>query len=774
MNTQRSKQRRKPKVAGKKSTGASRSMKRPKSRETAVSSEAVISTAAPSEAVDLGVLINTLLPLENIAEVEAVLKDAGIDGDWNSWIAAARESLTLLDAPDREITAGNLVALTLAKDTADPAVLDRISGSPLTAEMESAILEIAVKRGTQPKDRLVALARMLNRNPGSGSRTLSREKATRLLKELLDHDSGIYDAALDLFNILQSRGREAESREVLASCISRMYEHTDAAGRVTSKNLSRIYELQKLLGDEVAQHQTLAMICREYPMAPGTITKIVAAIDKTGPSEALSFLTDLRAREALNFEGFIQLAYLLNMERRQEEACEALCSALDLADLSSPQLVQLFEAIVDSAGADRALEYLLDLERGYQSDRVLRRLTARLLMDRGRYAEATAINTADNLSGSGHEEFPTHLAELAQVATKSIKPRVTLFGYADMVAGLGDFAMQVIWLASVKKHFSQAHLTVLTPILRDGNQRVIDFCSEIDVHIAVDPIAIEATLAEEREKAQYTFLHRQITHLNLQDLDHVGHFVTPPELRPDLDQRLIDLGVDPTRWIAGIHTRHNSSYRSFSDTNYLRDVRGATYSKLADYIIDVLGGQVVWMGHPTMSVPTRRNGVVDLSKESMDLQYRATAASRYFIGCDSGPAMVAAGFKVPTLKSNSIYDSGVWNAHDVMLPKNILTADGKVLSFSKLWEKNHVHWLKSVWQAENFVILDNTIEQLCFCVDLLHGRTSDIQGWRPHRAPYQSSRPPDAFPLLPPRVSPGRQLIDLAHLLRRPVISIPE
>jgi putative glycosyltransferase (TIGR04372 family) len=198
--------------------------------------------------------------------------------------------------------------------------------------------------------------------------------------------------------------------------------------------------------------------------------------------------------------------------------------------------------------------------------------------------------------------------------------------------------------------------------------------------------------------------------------------VIPEALRAGLAERLTSLGVSRKRWVVGIHTRHNSSCRDYHPINYVRDVDTTQFVRLADYVIDELGGQVVWMGHPSMAVPTKRPGVIDLSAEPMDVQYYATAVSRYFVGCDSGPAMVSAAFKVPTLKSNSMYDSGAWNPGDIMLPKNILTADGRVVSQTWRWLRRHVHWLTPVARARDFVILDNTFEQLRFCVEILLGR----------------------------------------------------
>jgi putative glycosyltransferase (TIGR04372 family) len=330
--------------------------------------------------------------------------------------------------------------------------------------------------------------------------------------------------------------------------------------------------------------------------------------------------------------------------------------------------------------------------------------------------------------------------------------------------------MQLAWLSAMKLHYASARLEVFTNPFGDGFRAAMQCCPYVDSHEIVPSGGPDQALADVDASTTYAIDSEHLFHLNLALCQIRAPFVIPEPKRAALRDELVGRGVDPDRWIVTLHCRHDSSFRMRSPDAFVRDVARGPFEAAAEHIIERQGGQVIWLGHPEMPAPPARSGAVSIADAPMLLQYFAIASSRFFVGCDSGPVMCASAFEVPVLKSNSIYDSGCWNSHDIMLPKNVLTADGAVLSFAR--SERALHWMPAIHQFEDFVLLDNTFEQLRHCIDQLRSASGDISGWRPLQSLRRIEAPPDAFPMLPRRVEACRQLVDLSHLLGRPVVHV--
>jgi len=81
-----------------------------------------------------------------------------------------------------------------------------------------------------------------------------------------------------------------------------------------------------------------------------------------------------------------------------------------------------------------------------------------------------------------------------------------------------------------------------------------------------------------------------------------------------------------------------------------------------------------------------------------------------------------------------------------------------------------MHWMSGFDELQGLFLKDNTFDQLKHCVDLLHVRTASVEGWRPLQDARVVEDPPQAFPILPTRLSPGGQTIELPELLGCPIV----
>lgn len=472
----------------------------------------------------------------------------------------------------------------------------------------------------------------------------------------------------------------------------------------------------------------------------------------------------------------LRLAALLHQAGRPADALDALKQTFELP-LDVDVKVRAIGMIADLYGVEAAIEAALGSE-AILKDPDFVRTAMRYLMLAGRYDEAADIGRRVDLACSDSPAFPAKLqAMLGRVVRPPAGKFLIKIVAAVAVPGLGDFLMQLALVATLKLRFRNCRAVLVTLPLTDGEQSAVDCCPYFDEHVIAESAKFAGVVEQLGRDANYIWDRKWIqgAHVNLETYAPRARLVIPPARRADLHQSLLARGLDPNRWVVGMHCRHNSSY--LGDPSGGRDVDPNTFYRLIDYIVDELGGQVAWLGHPGAPTPSR-DGVILLNTCSMMEQYYAIAVSRYFVGCDSGPVMVASGFQTPVLKSNSLYDSGGWNEDDIILFKNILTADAKVLSFADIAQMSpgsatrpgYVLWIKAFTSHDDFIMVDNSFEQLRHCVDLLHAKTSGVSALRSLQEKASMDDPPNELIVSPVAILPSAHILDLTHMLGRPVI----
>ena len=149
----------------------------------------------------------------------------------------------------------------------------------------------------------------------------------------------------------------------------------------------------------------------------------------------------------------------------------------------------------------------------------------------------------------------------------------------------------------------------------------------------------------------------------------------PKERLSGLTERLLENGVDPKRWFVVIHYREPTY--SLRPARRFRDASAKPFQELTNRIIQELGGQVVRVGHPSMTPFPEQDGFVDLSgvdEDAFDLHTFAISRARFMVAASSGPLQIAFSLGTPTARANSITPAeipGAWNEHDLVLHRNL-------------------------------------------------------------------------------------------------------
>jgi putative glycosyltransferase (TIGR04372 family) len=335
--------------------------------------------------------------------------------------------------------------------------------------------------------------------------------------------------------------------------------------------------------------------------------------------------------------------------------------------------------------------------------------------------------------------------------------------------GLGDFIYQVLALASLKRQFSDAHLTLFYSNELTYKNELLRFCPDLDEVRDYAGGAINIPVATK----SYGGLHRTVLFTQsflsptlLTGFERTATFVTPPSEVDHYTGALVSRGLDPDRWFVAIHYRQNSLFAA--GRGHSRDVDADPFHRLAAWICEQ-GGQVVRLGHPGMPPIPQQPGYIDLSDVGLSLQLFAVSKARFMVGCDSGPSGYATAFKTPLFKTNTFSEDGAAYATDLILPKNLVTPWGEVLSIGGAVEDRLIFYKTLFDQGGGLRFVDNSFEQLRHGVQLMLDR---------HRlAAWRGPPPPDVTP--PPEaihwpMTTGRraEFLDVAHLLGLPVHAV--
>ncbi len=233
-------------------------------------------------------------------------------------------------------------------------------------------------------------------------------------------------------------------------------------------------------------------------------------------------------------------------------------------------------------------------------------------------------------------------------------------------------------------------------------------------------------------------------------------FAFPGELKGPLGTLLARKGLDENRWFACLHMREDG-YRWRMGSDKDRSVDPKTYIPMITDIIENQGGQVVRLGHPSMTPLPEIDGVIDLCFEENNFLEQAFALSRarYFIGCDTGPTQLACAFKTPTASTNAL-GLGVWNDGDVLLLKALIDQHGTALDLNTMGD---ILPLLGNERPIDLEIRDNSPERLLDVARHMFDATADCPAWREESADPPYEPPGDiALPL------PKTGLTDMADL----------
>lgn len=196
---------------------------------------------------------------------------------------------------------------------------------------------------------------------------------------------------------------------------------------------------------------------------------------------------------------------------------------------------------------------------------------------------------------------------------------------------------------------------------------------------------------------------------------------------------LLAAGLDPDRWFCVMHWREPTfRYKSVGNP---RDADPAKFLPVIQHVIDRHGGQVVLLGHPEMSRPAPRPGLVDLAaiRDSWSLQAFAVSRARFFVGSPSGATGMAHAFLIPSAHVD-VLDWYTGEPRDWVVTPTVRLPDGQELRQQALFESGWLH-TSSIDAArkhgQRIDIKPCSIEHVIKAVDLVHRDTADVDGWRP-------------------------------------------
>ncbi len=201
----------------------------------------------------------------------------------------------------------------------------------------------------------------------------------------------------------------------------------------------------------------------------------------------------------------------------------------------------------------------------------------------------------------------------------------------------------------------------------------------------------------------------------------------PAQTAPEHDQALINLGLDPTKWIAAFYWKEGGY--EFRGPNAVRTIFDPEPYFAAIRHVVALGGQVVRLGHPTPTTLPQLKGVVDLAKvpNSEFLQIFAVARSRFFVGSSSGPASYGSAFGVPTANTDQTLCLGAWGEKDYIVTQSI-EVNGKIHRQQEAFDAG---LLVTTFNQTTAKYHRNTASELLAATDEMFNVTKDCPGWRP-------------------------------------------
>jgi putative glycosyltransferase (TIGR04372 family) len=229
----------------------------------------------------------------------------------------------------------------------------------------------------------------------------------------------------------------------------------------------------------------------------------------------------------------------------------------------------------------------------------------------------------------------------------------------------------------------------------------------------------------------------KVNYLIFGDMVDATLFAIPPQIAAESERQLLALGLDRDKWFITLHIREDG-YRvpGYQAARLEVPLHPRSVAQVERYVaaIDLIiakGGQVVRLGDSTMTELPPRKGFVDLSriKNSFLLQAYACSRSRFLLGGDSGPTVIATGFNTPAAAVNLV------NGPVAMtVPKNhVLATKGFRLDDRRVvWDRDAESldlMSETAWYGRVNCLEELSENELCRVCEVMLARTEGISGW---------------------------------------------
>jgi putative glycosyltransferase (TIGR04372 family) len=354
---------------------------------------------------------------------------------------------------------------------------------------------------------------------------------------------------------------------------------------------------------------------------------------------------------------------------------------------------------------------------------------------------------------------------------------------------LGECIIKNVICAGIKFHYDDAHLIMYYKNDRPYKRDIFALNPYIDTVVEVGeesvlPVEYFYPNADRRLLAgDQDFIDRGLA---LPDLfitpsmmqtstlyrcEYVPYLRVPTDRRPALDDRLVELGLDPNKWFCCIFYRE-PGYEYRPESPY-RDVGPDSFIALTEWIIREAGGQVVRIGHPGMSKFPQQPGFVDLAAldDGFMLQANAVARARFALMTSSGPGHLGAALGTPQAICNAYGLMGILRPDDLTLPKELRGPDGRLFDIEQgledgSWSEASV---RRMILEEGFQAIENSPEELIELAKMMMKRSEDVQAWRPTRdikSELLALKPPNEY-RIPEPFKQSVSVVRFPHLVQR-------
>lgn len=336
-----------------------------------------------------------------------------------------------------------------------------------------------------------------------------------------------------------------------------------------------------------------------------------------------------------------------------------------------------------------------------------------------------------------------------QSRVKSYDEAVRVFSFCGSQA-LGDFINELVYSVTIAQMLNNSELTIAYSNDRKYKNYLSSLFDDKTTLIALQenqtiPMNWFGVASGENMQSPHGWWYERLIHMP--DLLLTPAMMKSPGSLPvcvrakipdkeeqNLRQRLILRGIDPDRWIVGMHLREKG-YIDRSDSADFFNVDVSTYIKAIEYIYKN-GGQVVRIGDKSSTPLSSLEGVIDIVDDDVDLplQVYAFSKARFNICTNSGPHAISQCLQVPTLSTNAIGFIG-WHTFDMCLNKTMITKTGDYFSTSDQFDFEISHgslypvgpfYLNNVYKS----FIDNTPDQLVEATQCMMDQTFDCTIWR--------------------------------------------